>query len=62
MAQILHGQLALGDVDQLIGVYKVLAALKALYEWISDEYRPWYNANVLVHANDPVPTPTVDLT
>lgn len=38
----------LGDTDQLVGCYQVVAALRDLARWTESEYRSWLLENVLV--------------
>jgi hypothetical protein len=34
-------ELAIGDTETLIGLYQLVASLKAIAEWIETEYRTW---------------------
>ena len=37
----------LGDTLTLAGVYRVVAALRRLAKWVDEQYRPWFERNVL---------------
>ena len=37
----------LGETDSVAGVYQVMTALRRLAQWVNDEYRPWFEREVL---------------
>lgn len=39
--------LPLGDTGTLSGVYRVIAAIRRLAKWIDEQYRPWFEKEVL---------------
>lgn len=39
--------LSLGDTGTLSGVYRVIAAIRRLAKWIDEQYRPWFEKEVL---------------
>ncbi len=39
--------LPLGDTRTLSGVYRVIAAIRRLAKWIDEQYRPWFEKEVL---------------
>ena len=41
------GYLSLGDTGTLTGVYCVIAAIRKLAKWIDEQYRPWFEEEVL---------------
>ena len=43
----LFGRLPLGDTWTLIGTYKMIASVQRLARWIEEEYRPWFDQNVI---------------
>ena len=40
-------ELYLGDTDSVAGVYQVVAAIRRIAQWINDDYRPWFEKEVL---------------
>lgn len=39
--------LVLGDTGSVFGVYQVIAAIRRLARWVNEEYRPWFEREVL---------------
>lgn len=44
-------ELQVGDTGSVAGVYQVIAAIRRIAEWISDDYRPWFEREVLGQAS-----------
>ena len=40
-------ELYLGDTDSIAGVYQVIAAIRRIAQWVNDDYRPWFEKEVL---------------
>ena len=40
-------ELYLGDTDSVAGVYQVIAAIRRIAQWVNDDYRPWFEKEVL---------------
>ena len=40
-------ELYLGDTDAVAGVYQVVAAIQRIAQWVNDDYRPWFEKEVL---------------
>ena len=40
-------ELDLGRTDSVAGVYQVVAAIRRVAQWVNDEYRPWFEKEVL---------------
>ena len=40
-------ELYLGDTDSIAGVYQVVAAIRRIAQWVNDDYRPWFEKEVL---------------
>lgn len=43
----LIGELSLGETGSVIGVYQLIAAIRRLAQWVNDDYRPWFEREVL---------------
>ena len=37
----------LGTTDSILGIYQIIAALRRLARWVHEEYRPWFEREVL---------------
>ncbi|KAI4130890.1 MAG: hypothetical protein LQ338_001487 [Usnochroma carphineum] len=44
---ILHRNIRLGSTNDILGIYQIIASLRRLAQWVSEEYRPWWTAAVL---------------
>ena len=44
---LIHGELAIGCTMDHLGIYKILASLRRLADWVNDEYRPWWIREIL---------------
>ena len=40
-------ELHLGDTGSIAGVYQVVAAIRRLAQWVNDDYRPWFEREIL---------------
>ena len=40
-------ELDLGSTRSMVGVYQVIAAIRRIARWVRDEYRPWFEKEVL---------------
>lgn len=40
-------ELHLGDTGSVAGVYQVIAAIRRIAQWVNDEYRPWFEREIL---------------
>ena len=40
-------ELYLGDTGSIVGVYQVIAAIRRIARWISEDYRPWFEREIL---------------
>ena len=45
-------ELYLGDTDSVAGVYQVIAAIRRIAQWVNDDYRPWFEKEVLGFKGD----------
>ena len=41
-------ELRLGATDSVLGIYQIIASIRRLAKWVQEEYRPWFESNVLV--------------
>jgi len=41
-------ELRLGGTDSILGIYQIIASVRRLAKWVQEEYRPWFESNVLV--------------
>lgn len=37
----------IGTSNSIIGIYKIIAALHQLMAWAEEEYRPWFESNMV---------------
>ena len=44
-------ELLVGDTGSLAGVYQVIAAIRRIAQWVNDDYRPWFEREILGKAN-----------
>ena len=40
-------ELCLGETGSVAGVYQLIAAIRRLAQWVNDDYRPWFERQVL---------------
>ena len=40
-------ELDLGRTDSIAGVYQVVAAIRRIAQWVNDDYRPWFEKEIL---------------
>jgi len=40
-------ELSLGETGSVAGVYQLIAAIRRLAQWINDDYRPWFERQIL---------------
>ena len=40
-------ELYLGDTGSVIGVFQIIAAIRRVAQWVKDEYRPWFEREIL---------------
>lgn len=45
--QFLYGRVEIGSTGTILGIYKIMAALKVLRRWTDDVFRPWFD-NILL--------------
>ena len=45
--QVLYGRIEIGSTGTILGIYKLLAALKVLRQWTDDVFRPWFDGILL---------------
>lgn len=45
--QELLGKLNIGDTDNVVGCYKLLASLRCLCEWVTTTFKDWLELNVI---------------
>lgn len=39
--------LLLGSTSSIVGIYRVIAAVRRLAKWVQEDYRPWFETHVL---------------
>ena len=44
-------ELLVGDTGSFAGVYQVIAAIRRIAQWVNDDYRPWFEREILGKAN-----------
>jgi hypothetical protein len=50
--QVVHGDWALGETRNKLGVFKLLCAIRVLSGWAINDYQPWFLKHVLEVADD----------
>ena len=40
-------ELSLGETGSVAGIYQLIAAIRRLAQWVHDDYRPWFETQVL---------------
>ncbi|KAL8905673.1 MAG: hypothetical protein Q9207_002487 [Kuettlingeria erythrocarpa] len=44
---ILHSDIELGSSKDILGIYQIIASIRRLAKWTSEQYRPWWTATIL---------------
>ena len=44
-------ELLVGDTGSFAGVYQVIAAIRRITQWVNDDYRPWFEREILGKTN-----------
>ncbi|KAL8707099.1 MAG: hypothetical protein Q9220_007812 [cf. Caloplaca sp. 1 TL-2023] len=44
---IMHSSVELGSTNSILGTYKIIASIRRLARWVSEQYRPWWMNNIL---------------
>ena len=40
-------ELHLGDTGSIAGVYQIVAAIRRIAQWVNNDYRPWFEREIL---------------
>lgn len=44
---ILHSNIELGSTNNILGIYQIIASIRLLAKWMSEQYRPWWVRSIL---------------